>query len=131
MNVNGVLYFVANDGITGQELWKSNGTEAGTVLVKDIAPGLNSSSPSQLTNVNGTLYFRAADPSAGYELFKSDGTEAGTVLVKDILPGNADSMPSELTVIGNTLFFTAQDSSNGKSYGEAMAQRWHGIGERH
>src|SRR5262249_49559939 len=44
-NVNGTLFFVANDGVHGSELWKSDGTEAGTVLVKDINPDSASSSP--------------------------------------------------------------------------------------
>ena len=38
-NVNGTLFFTANDGTHGYELWKSDGTAAGTVLVKDINPG--------------------------------------------------------------------------------------------
>ena len=83
-NVNGTLYFEANDGTHGVELWKSDGTAAGTVMVKDIDPGADSSVPSDLTNVNGTLYFTADDGAHGFELWKSDGTAAGTVMVKDI-----------------------------------------------
>ncbi len=84
--MNGRLYFQASDGSNGAELWKSDGTSSGTVLVKDILPGASGGNPGSLTNVNGTLYFRAADGSNGYELWKSDGTSAGTVLVKDIFP---------------------------------------------
>src|SRR5205085_187558 len=84
-NVNGTLYFTANDGPHGYELWKSDGTTAGTVLVKDIYLGLYySSNPTNLANVNGTLYFQATDRTHGAELWKSDGTAAGTVLVADI-----------------------------------------------
>jgi ELWxxDGT repeat protein len=47
--VNSTLFFQANDGTTGGELWKSDGTNAGTVLVKDIQPGIASSNPSKST----------------------------------------------------------------------------------
>src|SRR3954465_5813305 len=60
-NVDGTLYFAANDGSAGVELWKSDGTPAGTALVKDISPGSGGSGPSGLTNVSGTLYFSAND----------------------------------------------------------------------
>ena len=57
VNVNGTLYFTANDQIHGQELWRSDGTEAGTVLVKDIREGGNSSSPRLRASIGNKLYF--------------------------------------------------------------------------
>jgi len=62
--VNGTLFFGADDGSSGDELWKSDGTEAGTVRVRDINAGPGSSSPYYLTNVNGTLFFSADDASS-------------------------------------------------------------------
>ena len=113
-NVNGTLFFTANDGTSGNELWKSNGTAAGTVLVKDINPGSGGGDPGSLTNVNGTLFFIADDGTNGRELWKSDGTAAGTVLVKDINPGSGGSGPSGLTNVNGTLFFTADDGTSGR-----------------
>ncbi len=72
-DVNGTVFFVANDGLIGDELWKSDGTKAGTVLVKDIIPGFASSNPKNLQNINGTLYFTADNGKNGVELWKSDG----------------------------------------------------------
>jgi len=83
VDVNGTLYFAADDGVTGSELWRSDGTEAGTLRVKDVRPGADGSSPASLVDVSGTLYFAADDGVNGGELWKSDGTEAGTVRVKE------------------------------------------------
>ena len=125
VNVNGVIFFIADDGSTGSELWKSDGTSSGTVLVRDIRPaafGFNfGSNPRHLTNVNGTLFFVANDGTNGYELWKSDGTSSGTVLVKDIRPGPGSafgafgsfSVNPSLTNVNGTLFFVANDGANG------------------
>ncbi len=113
VNVNGTMFFVANDGTNGLELWKSNGTAAGTVMVKDIRGGSGSSDPSSLTNVAGTLYFTANDGANGEELWKSDGTTIGTVQVKNIRSGNSGSSPSSVTNLGGVLYFAANDGTNG------------------
>ncbi|MFC1746118.1 ELWxxDGT repeat protein [Candidatus Riflebacteria bacterium] len=114
-DVNGTLFFSAQDSTNGYELWKSDGTAAGTVLVKDVRAGSGNSSPLKLTDVNGTLFFTADDGSNGYELWKSDGTEAGTVMVKDVDPRTGDgaysSNPNYLTNVNGTLFFTATTAS--------------------
>src|SRR5262245_59568198 len=101
--VGSTTCFVANDGVHGFELWKTDGTEAGTVLVKDILPGSFGSNIDNLTNVNGTLFFSATD-GAGAELWRSDGTAAGTVPVKFLT-----WFPTGLTNVNGTLFFAADD----------------------
>ena len=78
----GSLFFTADDGTSGRELWKSNGTAAGTVLVKDLKPGADTSSPSGLTNVTGRLFFAADDGTNGIEIWKTssaalEGTSSG------------------------------------------------------
>ena len=113
MNVGGTLFFKAADNSHGTELWKSDGTASGTVLVKDICAGNNSSRLKYFTNVNGTLCLSVKNDAYGYELWKSDGTEVGTLMIKDILRGFAGSYPKNLTNVGGTLFFQANDGTHG------------------
>src|SRR5262245_22674527 len=112
-DINGTLYFMADDGATGMELWKSDGSAAGTVRVKDINPGAASSMPTAMLALNGMVFFRAIDGVNGSELWRTDGTEGGTVMVKDIRLGPANSVPQVLTASGGVLYFTANDGITG------------------
>jgi len=92
---------------TGRELWKSDGTDEGTLLVEDILPGIEGSDPAGFTVVGDSLFFSANDVTHGRELWKTDGTPEGTVLVVDISPGRDFSEPRDLVDLDGTLFFVA------------------------
>lgn len=115
--VNNTLFFPVYENNKGYELWKSDGTPNGTVLVKDIRAGVNSSNPRKLTNVNGVLFFIADDGVHGFELWKSDGTANGTVMVKDINPGLSSGAgffaDKDMAALGGMLLFVADDGQHG------------------
>ncbi len=84
--VDGTFFFVADDGVRGREVWKSDGTEEGTMILRDIYPGGGSPFPGSLTSVGGTLFFRGSWAPLSDGLWKSDGTEEGTVYLKQVYP---------------------------------------------
>ncbi|MEQ1745708.1 MAG: ELWxxDGT repeat protein, partial [Saprospiraceae bacterium] len=109
-----IILFSANDGTNGSELWKSDGTAAGTSMVKDINPSGNSS-PNNFVVMGGFVYFTANDGTIGGALWRSNGTLAGTTLVKDINPAtSSSSFISQLTAIGTKLYFRGDDGTNGE-----------------
>jgi ELWxxDGT repeat protein len=133
--VGNTLFFTANDGTHGTELWETAAPfdSTSTKLVKDISAGNDtngaplSSAPRNLTNVNGTLYFTAFEYTDGRQVWKSDGTTAGTVLVDTINPGTDSlgnpfgSNPLMLTNVNGALFFSATDQTHGRQLWESTA----------
>lgn len=113
------LFFTANDGVNGRELWSTDGTLAGTQLLKDIAPGATDAGINSMAVIgsgsSARLIFNASDAVVGTELWITDGTTAGTSLVKDIRPGSVSALAgmSGFVVIGNYAYFAADDGVHG------------------
>ena len=108
----GLVYFTADDGETGREVWRTDGTAAGTFLLKDIAPGPDSSAEIDplFTQVGGTvLFFARSDMPYARRLWRTDGTPGGTVLVATSCGGDCPSIPygNASALLGGVLYFPA------------------------
>ena len=111
---NGYIYFQASGDGTGdgndnhREIWRSDGTQAGTVLASELG-SLGHSNPTSFTVMGDYLYF-VANANKGNELYRLDKSDRYE-LVKDINPGGAGSTPTGLTVFEDKLYFQAWDGS--------------------
>jgi ELWxxDGT repeat protein len=75
--VGSTLYFNATNAAHGSALWKTDGTAAGSRVVKNIAPGGAGGTPIAMTTMGGKLYYTSRDDNS--QLWVSDGTDGGTV----------------------------------------------------
>ena len=105
---NNELYFDASDGMNNNELWKTDGTSAGTVMVKDIGPAGSGLIDLDAVEYNGRLYYTAASENgtSGMSIWTSDGTTSGTYLFKEI---NATSFgtPYGYFIYSDKFYFAA------------------------
>jgi ELWxxDGT repeat protein len=127
--LGGVLYFAADDGRHGVELWRTNGALRGTRMVADLCPGPCSSSPKELIAFKGRLAFNATDGFHGTELWLSDGTREGTRMPRDLCPGSCSAIYpdwADPVVVGERLFFAGRVSGHrlGVTDGTAEGTRW-------
>ncbi|MCB9869247.1 MAG: hypothetical protein H6836_07225 [Planctomycetes bacterium] len=106
VNANGTLYFSATHPTSGRELWKSDGTQAGTKLAVDIEPGPGSSNPIYSMATGRTLFCTATTSAAGTELVAVDlSTDTATVL--DLMPGATSSNPGIIVFFQGRAYFAA------------------------
>ncbi len=108
--VNGRMLFALEeykDPGLGEELWATDGTAAGTRLVRDLWPGPTGSLPADGIELDGAVLFRACEPVGGCELWTTDGTTAATVRLLDLVPGLGSSYPTGLSRIGERVYFSA------------------------
>ncbi len=108
----GRVFFSARDAEHGLELWASDGTTAGTRLVKDILPGPELGWPRHIASLGNVVLFAArAKADAADTLWRSDGSEAGTT---ELLPAGALHDPWLLTTAGARIFLIATDDAHGQ-----------------
>jgi ELWxxDGT repeat protein len=111
LSVNGLLFFHGDDGSGGQGLWKSDGTEAGTVLVRGFS---QFGGPFSFAAFNRLLYFGVSDYTVDqFQLWRSDGTDEGTQLVQGLPAGVMSSSMGQLTALSGMLFFVVADHGPG------------------
>lgn len=108
----GLAYFVADDGVAGEELWVSDGSPGNATLLS-ARHGPESSSPRWLAAVGDRVYFSADDGVHGREPWISRGAPWDTLLLEDLRTGPGSSMPRELTTWGDRLALAADDGIHG------------------
>lgn len=131
----GKLLFAADNGADGVELWESDGSSAGTVLLSDLRAGALDSNPNGFHLFNSKIYFSAAGVQDKYNIFSTDGTSISSYPA--IRYGTGSASPRLFTTFGNLLVFSARPSAFNQSlpfYGEEIlgfnGSAWSGGGDQ-
>lgn len=106
--INNIFYFIAKDESSLGEIWKSDGTTAGTVKMTSFINGRTST----LTAVGNSIYFLIKEDYK-LQVWKINATTGVTVLVKDNMP--ISNMPTFQGKCNGTFIFTFQPSGTNNS----------------
>ncbi|MFY2564250.1 hypothetical protein ACN469_42055 [Corallococcus terminator] len=104
-DVQGKAYFSVNFRDGSATLWRSQGTDASTVVVKSFSATTPARNVFSLAPLGSRLLFQVHTPETGLEPWITDGTDAGTHLVKDVTPGTESSSFSQVSVFGGAATF--------------------------
>lgn len=115
--INGLMYFAGRDKTAGpnngHHIYKTDGTEAGTQLVKILQTPVTiyGNLTNSFTDFNGKVLFVHSVGVHHYQLWQTDGTDAGTQILKDFSSAgfSTQGIPQSFTLIGNTMYFIAND----------------------
>ena len=125
--IGSTLFFVADDNVTGMELWKVNAPydEDSVEQVLDIRKGSGGSNPQYLTVVGSTLFFRATN-DFGTELWKSEPPydSDSTKRVTDIMRGGGSSAPIRFTPVNRHILFTSASPNGGREVYHLLRSYW-------
>ena len=110
------VYFLADDGLHGREIWRTDGGVL--TRVSELAPDEPFADPGLFFPgvLGGRLVFPAdGGPGVGTELFATDGAPESTAVVADVCPGDCSGLPRETfpALGGGKLFFAADDGVHG------------------
>jgi ELWxxDGT repeat protein len=108
------IFFEWIDDSFGSELWRTNGTTAGTMRITDINPGAGDASPVMGAMMNGYLYFSANDGTHGWQIWRYPVVGGTAQRVTNIDGGTLGANPMWLTPMGNALYFSAYTPDNGR-----------------
>jgi ELWxxDGT repeat protein len=124
------LLFAAGTPALGVELWKSDGTDAGTVVLADLNTGnggADSSNAHSFYSLNNLVLFVATNTVAGEEVWRTDGTAGGTFQLADINAGPASSTAIDVPIIGKLSIFAGFHTFNGKAFFTAFNGTSYGV----
>lgn len=109
--IDGALHFVATDPVRGSQIWRTDGSVAGTVPVADL-DAVPDADAATLAALGGVLLFTAGTSAHGQELWRLDGDAAA--LVADIQAGPVGSAPRDFAALDGILYFSADDGERGR-----------------
>jgi ELWxxDGT repeat protein len=121
--VGDTIYFVGDDGVSGKQIWKSNGTATGTVPVQEVfnAAGQAAPKPTGLVSFSGRAFFRMTRDGYGTEWWSTNGSSIDATPAADVYPGATSGIytyqyvySGEQVVIGSNLYFVGKDADVGQ-----------------